>query len=184
MISAGLLGFYVYTLTLGAHPKVSYEYRGFYLDHTLKYKPREGSLAVRPGVKLYLNGVDDSDDTFYGVGRGWAWEYSGHAMENTGYCYTDDIDNYLYFTDVDLSRPHSLRLHVNNDCSITARAYAGDVLIADDLVLEQGELMLDIPPMEDPSVTGDSETGDINELAINISMEEIGRAEVDYLVFD
>ncbi len=112
VIAIILAGTYLYVLYLSAHPVVSDEYRAFYMDHTLRYMVEENDLVVSGGQTRFLDGKEDSDSTFYGIGKGWLWDYTGHKMENTGYCYTGDENNYLYFMTKDASDVRKIKLHI------------------------------------------------------------------------
>ncbi len=144
--------------------------------------PEEGALDIRPGEKLMTDGRENSDNTYYGIGRGWAWEYTGHAMENTGYVYTEGEDNYLYFTGAEPAKPHVLRLHIKDTGVSGAEVYAGGLDLGR-VALEKGkEAVIAIPAVKE---TGDDTTSDIeNELEVDLRPEDGGRVEVDYLIFD
>lgn len=173
VISACLIIFYFFVLYLGMHPRVSKEYTMFYIDHTLKVKAKEGSLLVKPGERLYLDGKEDNETTFTGIGQGWGWEYTGKGVENTGFCYTTQKENFLFFEGVTREN-HSLRIHTAKDNSIKAEVEifvngvsAGvyetepesevTVTILAENILEDGSLEVKVCPMqEDTSIYVDS----------------------------
>lgn len=148
-ISAILLALYLYVLWLDVHPQVSKEYRLFYLENTSKIMSTKGSLAVKPGVNLYLNGKEDSDEVFTGIGQGWYWNYTGKGVENDGYCYTGEINNYLIFDFNESIKNGSdgakLSLHITKSTIAAAEVSAnGESLGMYDLKAGE-ETVIDIP---------------------------------------
>lgn len=112
VISVVLIAVYFLVLYLGMHPKVSKEYAMFYINHDLKIKAPEGSLRVKPGKRLFLDGKEMSETTFTGIGQGWSWEYTETGVENAGFCYTTEAENYLYFDEVSKDS-HRISLHIS-----------------------------------------------------------------------
>ncbi len=179
IVSALLLAYYLYVLSLGLHPKVTKEFRMFYIDHELKYRVPEGALAVKPGVTLCLDGREDSETTFYGVGQGFAFEYTGHAMENTGYCYTSGEHNYLYFDEV-APGEHTLTLHVKEaDCQSTG-IFVNGIFAGSYDPVDDGNILVDITQ----EMTGDIHREDRADLVVDIVPEGEGSIQIDSLVFD
>ena len=179
VVSALLLAYYLYVLFLGVHPKVTKEFRMFYIDHELKYRVPEGALAVKPGVTLCLDGRDDSETTFYGVGQGFAFEYTGHAMENTGYCYTASEHNYLYFDEVEPGA-HTLTLHVmDTDCQ-KAEIFVNGVFSGRYDPVKDGSMMVNITS----EMTADEKGEDRADLVVDVMPEGAGTIQIDSLVFD
>lgn len=156
------VGFCIYVLLISLNPKVSKEYRAFYIDKSLKYMPGEGQADVKIGTQLYLNGKD-AESTFKGVGKGWSWNYTGAAMENEGWCFTTGLDNYLCFFNMPEGN-HELILHVY-DCDASAmEVFIGDTSVgvfdvAKDsevhipVIGDAADLMVNIKPMEDGNYT-------------------------------
>ncbi len=179
VIAAVLLAYYLYVLCLGMHPQVTKEYRMFYIDHALKYRVREGALNVKPSVKLYLDGKDDSDTTFYGVGQGFAFEYTGHAMENTGCCYTTAGHNYLYFDGVGEGR-HTLRLHVKETSCPGAEIYVNGIGAGSFDLASGSEVMVDIIP----EMTADPKGEDEVDVVVDIVPASDEPISIDHLTFD
>ena len=186
VISALLLAYYLYVLFLGVHPKVTKEFRMFYIDHELKYRVPEGALAVKPGVTLCLDGREDSETTFYGVGQGFAFEYTGHAMENTGYCYTTGEHNLLYFDETG-SGAHTLKLHVK-DVSLSGEvssAQKADIFVNGVFAgrydfVSGNTVLVDITP----EAAGNKLRADGTDLVVDIMPETEGAIQIDSLVFD
>ena len=177
-VSALLLVYYLYVLFLGSHPQVTKEYRMFYIDHELKYRVPEGALKVRPGVTLYLDGKEDSDNTFYGLGQGFAFEYTGHAMENTGYCYTTAEHNYLYFDEVEKGA-HTLRLRLKDQDPSRGEIYVNGIRAGGLDNVVNNEIVVDIIP-EMIEEKGDDKA----DLVVDIIPNEGNVVRLESLTFD
>ena len=179
VIAIILAVFYLWVLYLSAHPNVSEEYRAFYMDHTLRYKVSAADLLVHPGEKLFLDGKKDSDTTFYGVGKGWLWEYKGRGMENTGYCYTGDKNNLLCFKTSGEETVKKIKLHILNSETDSMEieldgTNIGSYKIENDMVAE-----IEIPT----SNSGHKENADITHW-INIKTDDTKTVSVDWVIFE
>lgn len=149
LCSAGLLAGYLYVLWLGLHPDVGREYRLYYLDGITKVMSPKGALTVRPGERRYLNGKENDVQTFAGIGRGWYWNYTGKGVENDGYCYTGEADNYLLF-DFDeecTERENGIKinLHITKSSAKTVDVYADDATIGTYALNEDESLEVELP---------------------------------------
>ena len=70
-LSLMLLTFYLFLLLSGIHPKVSLEYRMYYVDRTLANWPGNGGLQYEPGEPLSFCMISKDPYRIRRRGKGW-----------------------------------------------------------------------------------------------------------------
>lgn len=125
VLSGALLVFYAVTLFVSFHPHAEKGYSLFYIDHKLVNPVRPGQLSYVEGLVRPFNNIDDPDVRFYGYGQGWdAWDMRRTDEEYIG-CSTDELDAYLYVTDLP-DRDVTCDLELSSNTSSSLEVFVND----------------------------------------------------------
>ena len=114
LVTAALVVFYVFVLYLGMFPKVSEEYRMYYLSHELKDWPGYNNLNYKFGKLEYCteNRLKNGKYAFFSVcnRRGEGWK-DNNRYDGT---WNDDTSSVLYYRFLEEEDNAYLNIHVRD----------------------------------------------------------------------